>query len=128
MITEDAQLMIWRALHDFNGTLNWIVFLLSFPVIILLYRRLRAGFLICFLAGNTILLLSSVPNEIYPQGDGRPVPIGTIIETMRVLWLALLVVGCVMSIPWFMKTRDTQPSSGGDSSTRADAGFEPPQK
>ena len=120
--------MIWRALHDFNGTLNWIVFFLSFPVIIALYRRLRAGFLICFLAGNTILLISSVPNEIYPQGNGRPVPIGTIIEAMRVLWLTLLVVGSVMSIPWFIKTRNTQLTPGGDSSTRADAGLGTPQE
>ena len=127
-MTDDRLSTLWNAMHPLNGTLDWALFLCTFPVLTLLFLRIRARFLLVFLVGNAVLLISSIPNELYPQGPARPPSVGVLIEGMRTLQYGIHLVGTAMCIHWFVKTRKPQQTSGGDSSPRADAGVGSPQK
>jgi len=103
-MTDSQLLTVWETIHPFNGTLDWIMFLCTFPVLAMLFIRLRARFLLFFLVGNAVLLLSSIPNQMYPQGPARPPSVGTVIEIMRTLCYCIHIVATFMCWRWFMKT------------------------
>ena len=104
MMSETDVLCLWFTLHLLGGALWWIVFLLSFAVMFLLYRRTRVRFLVFFLAGYVVLLISALPNAIYPQGNERPIPIGALIESMRFVYSLLCIIGGLACIRWFIRT------------------------
>jgi len=112
-MTETNLLDLWQALHPVTGALNWIMFLCTFPVLTMLFIRCRAKFLLVFLLGNAVLLLSSLPNELFPQGEARPPSVGVLIEIMRLLHYGIHIIGTGMCIHWFMKTRGTPNTAPG---------------
>ena len=104
-MTNDQLLTLWQAIHPFNGTFDWLLFLCTFPVLSLLFIRFRTSFLLVFLIGNAVLLLSSIPNQMYPQGPTRPPSVGVLIEVMRTLYYCIHIAATFMCCRWFLRTR-----------------------
>jgi hypothetical protein len=88
--------------------------ILGFAVLLLLYARVRAKFLIFFLVGNIFQMGAQVLDAIYPSSPNRPFPVGVLIEGMLMLRNTLAILGAGLCVRWFTMTRRPQQSVGGD--------------
>ena len=102
-MTDNQLLAIWRWVHPLNAHLDFVLFMCTFPVLSMLYIRFRTKFLLIFLIGNLILLLSEIPNNLYPQGAGRPITVGLLIEIMRLLTNCIHIIATFMCCQWFIR-------------------------
>ena len=104
-MNDPVSLRVWQAFHPVNGALDWALFLCTFPVLTLMFIRFRAKFLLVFLAGNAVILLSSIPNILFPEGPGRPPSVGVLIESLRMLCYLIQIAATFMCVRWFARTR-----------------------
>jgi len=110
MITDDHLLLLWRTLHPVVVALDWSLYFCSLAILVMLFLRFRLTFLLLFILGVLIELVQAVPNQLLPQGDGRPPVAGSSIECLRFAGYAIQAVGVFKFVQWFIRTRNPQPT------------------
>jgi uncharacterized BrkB/YihY/UPF0761 family membrane protein len=100
-------LILWRTLHSCNAIMDWITLPLGVIALVLIFIRVRARFLLLFIAANIVELFSRVLDPMFPPSPVRPYTIGVMVDGMWMLSSVCTIVATLLCVKWF-RTEQTQ--------------------